>query len=146
MNIVLGDFYIILYLIYTICGYNIWTQIITKEKIEYINTDSNTCAYWLRRITKLSQNSLLLSAYYLYYPISSLYMSVILVHLVILVGYYIKWGFYDPLCYIAHVFSAIPVSLSLPLEYSSDYYPLYYTVFVLLLYYFAQNIIYINYT
>jgi hypothetical protein len=143
MNIFSGDFYIILYFVYTIFGYNIWTRLITKQKIEYINNDSNTTAYWLRRITKLSQNSLLLSAYYLYYPISSLYISVILVHLVILVGYYMKWGFYDPLCYIAHIFSAIPVSLSFPIEYSSDYYPLYYTVFVLLLYYFAQNIIYI---
>ena len=140
----LKNFYILLYFIYTIFGYNIWTQIIMRNKIEYINNNINTTAYWLRRITKLSQNSLLLSAYYLYYPITSLYISVLSVHLVILFGYYIKWGFYDPICYITHIFSAIPVSLVLPVEYSCNYYPIYYTICIFLLYYFTQNIIYIQ--
>ena len=140
----LKNCYILLYFIYTIFGYNIWTQIIMRNKIEYINNNINTTAYWLRRITKLSQNSLLLSAYYLYYPITSLYISVLSVHLVILFGYYIKWGFYDPICYITHIFSAIPVSLVLPVEYSCNYYPIYYTICIFLLYYFTQNIIYIQ--
>ena len=145
MNLVyLGNFYILLYFIYTIFGYNIWTQLITKKPIEYINNDTKTTAYWLRRVTKLSQNSLLLSAYYAYYPISPLYISVILVHIIIFVGYYIKWGFYDPICYIAHIFSAIPVCLCTPLDYIQDNFPLYITVSILLLYYFTQNIIYID--
>lgn len=139
----LGDFYIILYFIYTIFGYNIWTQLISRKPIEYINNDSTTTAYWPRRLTKLSQNSLLLSAYYSYYHTPSLYMSVILVHVVILVGYYVKWGFYDPLCYIAHIFSAIPVSLYTPLYIQLFSSPMYITVSLLLLYYFAQDIIYI---
>ena len=35
----LKNCYILLYFIYTIFGYNIWTQIIKRNKIEYINNE-----------------------------------------------------------------------------------------------------------
>ena len=140
--VILGNFYLGLYFLYVIFGYNIWTQILTRKPIEYINNNKPTSAYWLRRLTKLSQNSLLLSAYYLYYPTFTLYISVVFVHCVILTGYYLKWGFYDPICYISHILSGIPVCLQIsPIE-NLDYTTMSIILNILIVYYFAQNIIY----
>ena len=50
---IFGNFYLGLYFLYVIFGYNIWTQILTCKPIEYIN-NKPTSAYWLRRLTKLS--------------------------------------------------------------------------------------------
>ena len=85
-----------------------------------------------------------MSAYYLYYPTFNLYISVAFVHCVILIGYYLKWGFYDPICYISHILSGIPVCLQIPLIENLDYITLSIILNILIAYYFTQNMIYIQ--
>ena len=140
--------YIYLYLIYTLCGYNVLTKLRIRKIPDYINFDVKSSAFVLRRLCKLSNNSLLLSAYFVELPTISLYISATLVHIVIFISYLVKWGYKDdPLCYISHVVSGVPIIIY-PCFYPlinlpPDNTPLI-TISILCLYYFLQDLIYIN--
>jgi hypothetical protein len=146
MNLI-ANFYIFLYFIYVIFGYNITTKLINNEPFEYINFDRKSSAYFSKRLLKLSQNSLLISSHFFSYPSISLYISLVMIHSVICIGYYIKWGVDDIICYSMHVLAAIP-PLVYPLIYSLNDYTVddtpILTLFVLISYYFLQNFIYIK--
>ena len=145
---ILVHFYLCLYFVYSLLGYNALTQLITNKTPEYINLNYKSPAFILRRLSKLSINSLLLSAYFAYIPTISLYISATLSHIVIFIAYLVKWGYKDdPICYICHLVSGIP-TIIYPCFYPLIILPLdntpFITVLVLCLYYFIQDFIYIK--
>lgn len=139
MLIQIENFYTALYFIYFIFAYNIWSKIYRQKSIDYINNNIITSAYWLPKIQQLSQNSLLFPTYYIY-------ISLVFVHCVILFVYYLKWSFHEPICYMRHILSTIPVCLQI---FNIDTQNIDYTTLmvifnILVIYYFTQNMIYIQ--
>ena len=86
--------YLLVYLIYTIFGYDILTRLINNKPIKIINLDPNHKCFLFRRLLQLSLITILVSAI-TYNFISNLninlYSIALLLNLVVIIFYFIKW-------------------------------------------------------
>jgi len=59
----------------------------------------------------LSLLALLYSAYFINNPNINLFMNTLLIHIVVIIGYYIKWKIDEPSTFYMHVFWIIPITI-----------------------------------
>ena len=105
----LHNIYFFLYFFYVYVGYNFIYRLTIKKSIDYALTNPKTNAFIGKRIVMLSHLTLLYSAFFLKYSTINRYLNVILLHLIVNIGYFIKWGIDEYSTYYMHIFWAFPV-------------------------------------
>lgn len=107
--------YLFIYLIYAIFGYDILTRIINDKPKKIINLNPNHKCFCCRRLLQLSLITILVSALTLNYNSNlniNLYSIALLLNLVVIIFYLIKWyPFDDNLTFYSHVLWALPIFL-----------------------------------
>lgn len=141
--------YIILYILYIILGPHFISRLFRRDQIKIVSSYNEL----LRRMFFLSYIGLLTNAFYFYkQDINSLIIT-ILVNLYVLIGFIIKWFHIrntDPYYYIgivSHILIFIPILISvfyLNLNIKINKFSIIITIFLLFLYTFIQNNIYID--
>lgn len=106
----LSNIYIFLYFFYSYFGYNCLYRLIENKNIDYALLDYRSYAYIGKRLCMLSHIAFLYSAYFLENPSVNRYINVLLLHNVVNIGYYVKWGSSELTTFIFHIIWAIPVS------------------------------------
>ena len=105
----ISKFYIFLYFFYSYFGYNNINRIINNKKIDYALLDKKAYAFIGKRLCMLSHLFFLYSAYYLENPNNDRYLNVIILHIIVNSGYYIKWGIIEISTSLMHMFWGLPV-------------------------------------
>ena len=105
----LSQFYIFLYFFYIYVGYNFIYRPTLNKAIDYALINPKAFAFIGKRIFMLSQLTLLYSSIYLQYSTINRYLNVVLLHLIVNTGYFIKWGVDEYSTFYMHVFWALPV-------------------------------------
>ena len=105
----LRNTYIILYFFYAIFGYNCVHRYINNKQIDIVSFNPKSYAFICKRICMLSLITLLYSAYFLQYPSVYVLTNSILMHTVVITGYYIKWKVDEPSTFYMHIFWIFPV-------------------------------------
>ena len=105
----ISKFYIFLYFFYSYFGYNVINRISINKTIDYALLDKKAYAFIGKRLCMLSHLFFLYSAYYLENPNNDRYLNVIILHIIINIGYYIKWGIIEISTSLMHIFWGLPV-------------------------------------
>jgi len=138
--------YIAVYVIYLIFGYDVFTKLMEKKPINYANLNVNSFKFLPRRAIKLSLLVLLFSAFLFWTRNFYSFIAVAFIHAIIVICYYIKFQFHDPISYAIHIFWALPVWL-MPLFSKFTYTKnkdIILTLIFLMIYYTVQEYVYIE--
>jgi hypothetical protein len=139
--------YTVIFFLYLIFGYDFIPNMLNKQKLSIVNLKPSSQAFLFRRLIKLSFVAILLSIMFFNNPTINNYLSVSIIHVVIIVCFYLKWGLKDPSEYLLHILTALPV-LFYPCFYNLIITPLncspFITIIVLIFYSLIQDLIYLK--
>lgn len=107
----LSDTYVTFYFIYAIFGYNCAHKYTRNKSIDMANLIPKSQSFIGKRICMLSLIALLYSAYFLNNPSINTFLNLLLIHSVVIIGYYVKWKIDEPITFYMHVFWIFPVTI-----------------------------------
>lgn len=142
--------YVILYFLYVILGPHFIRRLINKDKLLIANSFTDI----FRRMFFLSYIAFLYNAYYFYNPTLETFINSVLINIVVIIGFIIKWHnllYKDPY-YISgifvHILFLLPVLISYFFINISNTFVFgnvsKITLFILLFYIFIINLVYKN--
>ena len=144
----LDKIYIFFYFFYTIFGYNSLHRYINNIPIEFVTFVPSSRAFICKRMCMLSLLTLLQSAYFLNNQNINTFLNTMLMHNVVLTGYYLKWRIDENATFYMHVFWSYPVFIYtdynkiIITEFYDNVYINIITLSFLISYYFIQGYIY----